>query len=277
MFARVSPLFAALLLAAAPALAQPPSPAPVGAKADYHVHVKGDLTLESTLQHARETGITYGIAVNGGLSFPINSDAGLEPFLQQLQGKPVFKAFQAEGREWVRLFTTRGLERFDYVFTDSMTWSDDTGKRMRLWIKDEVGTIADPQKFMDTLVARATGIFDNEPIDLYVNPTFLPEQLSASYDALWTPARMKQIVDGLARNRIGMEINNRYKIPSAAFIRLARQAGITFSCGTNNTGSADLGANEYCAAMIKEVGLGPKDFWTPPADGQKAVQRKPLK
>ena len=55
-----------------------------------------------------------------------------------------------------------------------MTWTDDGGKRMRLWIPDEVGTIADPEKFMDTLVARATKIFADEPVDLYVNPTFFP-------------------------------------------------------------------------------------------------------
>jgi hypothetical protein len=28
--------------------------------------------------------------------------------------------------------------------------------------------------------------------------------------------------------------------------------------------------------MIRECGLGPQNFWTPPADGQKAVQRRPL-
>ena len=46
---------------------------------------------------------------------------------------------------------------------------------------------------------------------------------------------MKTIVDGLAANGIAMEINNRYRIPSAAFIRLAKQAGVKFACGTNNT------------------------------------------
>ena len=36
-----------------------------------------------------------------------------------------------------------------------MTWTDNHGKRMRTWIPEEVGTIADPQEFMDTLVSRA--------------------------------------------------------------------------------------------------------------------------
>ena len=269
--------FACLALMSWPALAQPLLPgAAIGAKVDYHVHVKGDLTLEDALRRSREAGIYYGIVINGGLNFPVNSDAGLEAFLREMRGKPAFTAFQAEGREWVRLFTKQTLEKFDYVFTDSMTWTDDNGKRMRLWIKDEVGVIADPQAFMDTLVNRATGIFDNEPIDIYVNPTFIPAQLQADYDRLWNPGRMTAIVHGLAANGIAMEINNRYRIPSAAFIRLAKQSGVKFACGTNNTGAADLGRNEYCAEMIRECDLGAQDFWSPPADGKKAVQRKPL-
>jgi len=270
-------LLASLVLVAAPALAQPPRPAPVGAAADYHVHVKGDLTLDAALRRSRQDGITYGIAINGGVGFPASSDASLEPFLAELRGKPVFVAFQAEGREWVKIFSRQALGRFDYVFTDSMTWSDDRGKRMRLWIPEEVGTITDPEKFMDTLVDRATRIFAEEPIDLYVNPTYIPDQLSAQYDTLWTPARMKRIVDGLAVNGIGMEINNRRRIPSAAFIRLAKQAGVKFACGTNNAGAADLGRNEYCSEMIKACDLRAEHLWSPPAEGKKAVQRKELR
>ncbi len=266
----------ALLPLSALAQAGRPTPPPTGARVDYHVHPKGGLSVDEALRRSQETGIYYGLVINGGLSFPVNSDAGLDAFLREVEGKPAYKAFQAEGREWVRLFSRETLARFDYVFTDAMTWSDDSGRRMRLWIKEDVGVIPDAQAFMDLLVKRATAIFDDEPIDLYVNPTFLPAQIAGDYDTLWTPARMKVIVDHLAANGIAMEINNRYRIPSAAFIRLARQSGVKFACGTNNAGADDLGRNEYCAEMIKTCGLGGADFWVPPADGKKAVQRKPL-
>lgn len=281
MFPHRSALLAACVLTLAGSVvfvqSQPrPAGPPTGAMADYHVHVKGDLTLADALRRSRETGIYYGIVINGGLNFPVNSDAGLEAFLSEMRGKPAFAAFQAEGREWVRLFSRQTLEKFDYVFTDAMTWTGDDGRRMRLWIPEEVGTIADPQRFMDVLVDRATRIFETEPIDLYVNPTFIPAQIAADYDRLWTPERMRKIVNGLAASGIGMEINNRYRIPSAAFIRAARQAGVKFACGTNNTGAADLGRNEYCARMIRECDLRPADFWSPPPEGRKAVQRKRL-
>jgi len=286
-------ILACLTLVAAPVYAQSPAPArptgasvdqvspkqsgqPTMAKADYHVHPKGGLTVDDAVRRSRETGIYYGLAINGGLGQPAPNDAALEAFLRELDGKPVYKAMQAEGREWVRMFSKATLEKFDYVFTDAMTWTDDSGRRMRLWMANEVGVIGDPQQFMDTLVDRAVGIFANEPIDIYVNPTFLPAQLAADYDRLWTPARMQRIVDGLAAQGIAMEINNRYRIPSAAFIRLAKQAGVKFACGTNNAGAADLGRNEYCAEMIRACDLRSENFWTPPADGAKAVQRRPL-
>jgi hypothetical protein len=262
---------------AAPAGGQPAGgPRPTGAQVDYHVHPKGGLTVDDALRRSRESGIYYGLAINGGLGQPAPGDAGAEAFLRELEGKPVYKAFQAEGREWVGLFSKATLEKFDYVFTDSMTWSDDAGRRMRLWIPEEVGTITDPQRFMDLLVDRTVGIITREPIDIYVNSTYLPDQLSAQYDALWTPARMKRVVDALAASGVAMEINNRRRIPSAAFIRLAKQSGVRFACGTNNAGADDLGRNEYCAEMIRACDLRPDDFWTPAPEGKKAIQRKPL-
>jgi hypothetical protein len=266
-----------LILVATAAIAQPAPPArPTGAQVDYHVHPKGGLTVEDALRRSRETGIYYGLAINGGLGQPAETDAALEAFLRELDGKPVYKAMQAEGREWVRMFSKATLEKFDYVFTDSMTWTDDNGRRMRLWIPEEVGTIRDPEAFMDTLVDRTLGILAREPVDIYVNSTYIPDQLASRYDALWTPVRMKKIVDGLAASGVAMEINNRRRIPSAAFIRLARQAGVKFTCGTNNAGADDLGRNEYCAEMIRVCDLRPEHFWTPQADGAKAVQRRPL-
>ena len=241
---------------------------------DYHTHLKEGLTLDEVLRRERELGIKAGIAINGGLSFPIATDAGLEPFLREMKGKPVYVAFQAEGREWVRLFSRPMLERFDYIFTDAMTWTDDRGNRMRLWIDREVPPIADAEKFMDLLVERTVGIVSEEPIDLFVNPTFLPNQISSRYEELWTPERMTRVISALRANGVGLEINNRYMIPSAAFIRRAKAAGVKLACGTNNASATDLGRMEYCVQTIRDLGLTTADMWTPPPEGRKAIQRK---
>ena len=110
------------------------------------------------------------------------------------------------------------IAKFDYVFTDSMTWTNDRGKRMRLWIPNEV-EVGDKQAFMEMLVARTVGILNNEPIDIYVNPTFLPAVIAKEYDTLWTDERMDKVIQAAAKNGVAIEINARYKLPSEKFIR----------------------------------------------------------
>ena len=239
---------------------------------DFHTHLKGGLTTEQVLQHMYKTGINHGIAVNCGLGFSITNDAGIEDFLKTMAGQPVFIGMQAEGREWPRLFSPAAVARFDYVFTDSMTIFDHRGQRTRLWIKEEV-EIPDKQAFMEHLVATAVKILDEEPIDIYVNPTFLPAIIAREYDALWTPERMQRVVDAAKRNGVAIELNSRYRLPGLAFIKLAKQAGLKFTLGVNNI-DANLGRDEYGLEVIQACGLTYKDFWMPKPDGQKPIQLK---
>ena len=241
---------------------------------DYHVHLKSGLTLERALAKSRRDGIQYGIAVNCGKGFPVQNDAGAREFAESMKGQPVFIAMQAEGREWTQMFSRQAAAVFDYIFTDSMTWTDDRGKRMRLWIPEEVGAIPDPQAFMETLVARTLLILEHEPIDIYVNPSFLPDVLAKDYDQLWTGERMKKVVESAARNQVAIEINNRYKLPSAAFIKMAKAGGCKFTFGTNNTGPDDIGRCEYGLSMVQECRLGWQDFFVPESWWPKAVTRK---
>ena len=241
---------------------------------DYHVHLKSGLTLEQALAKSRRDGIQYGIAVNAGITSTVQDDEGARRFVESLKGQPVFIAMQAEGREWTRMFSRSAASLFDYLFTDSMTWTDNRGRRMRLWIPEEVGTIADAQEFMNTLVERTVGILDREPIDIYVNPSFLPDTLAKDYDRLWTEERMKQVTGAAARNGIAIEINNRYRLPSPSFIRMAKEAGCKFTFGSNNAGAADLGRCEYGLRMVEECKLGWQDFFVPGASGSKAIDRK---
>jgi histidinol phosphatase-like PHP family hydrolase len=170
------------------------------------------------------------------------------------------------------LASRESIARFDYVFTDAMTFTDDNGKRMRIWLPDEIGEIKDKQAFMEMYVKRIEGVM-REPIDIYANATFLPTQMEAEYDALWTPERMARVIDAAVKNDVAIEINNRYKIPSATFIKAAKAAGAKFSFGTNNA-DANLGRLEYPIQMVKQCGLGWQDIFVPRPDGQKAIQVK---
>jgi hypothetical protein len=229
---------------------------------NYHVHLKGGLTLEEALAESRRTGVFYGIALNCGLGFAVTNDDGIYDYLKQFEGKPAFVAMQAEGREWVKLFSPEAAGKFDYVFTDSMTIADENGKRMRLWMKNEVPEIKDKQAWMDMLVDRAVKILTEEPIDIYVNPTFLPEQIAAEYDQLWTRERMQKVIEAAAKRHVAIEINSRYRLPSPAFLKLAKASGCRFTFGTNN-GDRDVGRLDYSFQMIKELDLKWQDIWVP--------------
>lgn len=230
---------------------------------DLHVHLKGGLTMDEALANARKYGYTYGFAVNCGLKMGFETDSALQNYIDSYE-KPQHSwfAMQAEGREWLDMFSQESIDQFDYAFTDAMTWTNDNGKRMRLWIKEET-EVGDPQDFMDQLVSRLVGILENEPIQIYVNPTYLPDEINDDYDALWTEERMDAVITALKENRVALEINNRRNVPSAAFIKRAKAAGVKFTLGTNNGGAEDMGRMDYAISMIKECGLSESDMWIP--------------
>jgi hypothetical protein len=230
---------------------------------DLHVHLKGGLALEPALALSRGTGMFLGIAANCGKGFPIQTDAEAAAFVDTLKGQPVFVGMQAEGREWVSMFSKATRARFDYVFTDAMTWTNATGKRMRLWMPEEVEIGPDPEAFMDLLVAKTVGILETEPIDLWANATFLPAVIAGRYDSLWTEARMAKVIDAAVKSGVAIEIGARYKIPSERFLRLAKAKGAKFTFGTNNAGAADLGDWSYPLAMQKALSLTWKDMFVP--------------
>jgi 3-keto-disaccharide hydrolase len=228
---------------------------------DLHTHLKGGLTIDQALAQSRHAGITYGIAQNCGLDFPVKNDEALKAYVKSLEGKPVFIGMQAEGREWVNLFSPEAIAQCDYVFTDAMTFTDEQGRRIHLWKPDEVH-VTDKQQFMEMLVGKIVTILNDEPINIYVNPTFLPAVIAGEYDQLWTRERMERVIRAAVANHVAIEINSRYRIPSPIFIKLAKTMGCKFTFGTNNPGP-ELGTCEYAREMVKECGLTKNDMWIP--------------
>ncbi len=242
---------------------------------DFHVHLKGGLTMDQACQHARDNGFCYGVAANCGLKFPVTNDSTLNSYLRSIQKEPVFKAMQCEGREWVTLFSPEAVAGFDYIFTDAMTWTDYKGRRLRLWMPDET-FVDNDQQFMDMLVGKIEAIMGAEPVDIYVNPTFLPAQLASRYDELWTNERMERVVTVLVRNQVALEINARYRIPSIAFLKKAKEAGVKFTFGTNNVKNDDLNRMEYCLKAIKEVGFTAEDMFQPKPKAERKILKRGL-
>lgn len=226
---------------------------------DYHVHLKG-LEVDEAAKKARYYGINYALAPNCGIGFPITNDDEVIEYLKEMEGQPFIQGMQGEGREWVETFSAEVREMFDYVFTDALTFTDSRGRRTRLWIDEEV-FIEDEQEYMDLIVQKIVDVMQ-EPMDIYVNPNFLPSAMEDRYDEFWTDERMNKVIKALVDTDKVLEINNRYEIPNKAFILKAKDAGLKFSFGTNN-GEADFGKLEYCVRMKEECGITAEDMYKP--------------
>jgi hypothetical protein len=229
---------------------------------DLHIHLKGNFTIQDAVKKSADENIRYGIVINCGFKFPVHKDSQIDSVLQTLKDYPQFyKGMQAEGREWVNLFSKESIDKFDYVFTDAMTFTDAKGRRNRIWMPAETW-VDDEEGFMNYLVNIVEKIMREEPIDIYVNPTFLPAQMQARYDYFWTAERMDRVINAARANNIAIEINNRYRIPSFQFIERAKAAGIKFTIGTNNPDEHFSGA-DYARQIIRKCGLTENDFFVP--------------
>ena len=226
---------------------------------DYHVHLKG-LTAEEAARKARNYGINYALAPNCGIGFPITNDEEVIEYLEEMEGQPFIQAMQGEGREWPQTFSAEIREKFDYVFTDALTFTDTKGRRTRLWIPEEV-FIENEQQYMDLIVQKIVDVMQ-EPMDVYVNPNFLPDVMNDRYDEFWTDERMDKVIKAMVETNKILEINNRYEIPNKAFILKAKDAGLKFTFGTNNA-DGDFGKLDYCIRMKDECGLTAEDMYKP--------------
>ena len=133
---------------------------------------------------------------------------------------------------------------------------------MRLWIEEET-EVGDADDFMEQLVDNIEKIIQNEPVDIYVNATYLPKEISDRYDELWTNERMERVINVLVKNNVALEIGSRYLLPSPTFIKRAKHAGVKFTFGTNNNNQNNLGHLENCLNMIDECNLEIADLWIP--------------
>lgn len=241
---------------------------------DYHVHLN-TLTLEQVLAASQERGVKYGIMEHAGTKenqYPIvlSNDKELQDWIAKLDGKPVYKGVQAEWIDWMPCFSKDVFAQLDYVLTDSMTVRDANGKRVKAFTRDyDPGN--DAEAFMKMYVDWNVEILEREPLDIFAHPTWVPMKFNRDFDKLWTPERMKKVVDALKRTGTACEIDTNSRLPKLPFLQMAKEEGVKFSIGSSSQGRT-VNPLTFAVEMIKTLGLTEKDMFVPAPNGRKPFQ-----
>ncbi len=227
--------------------------------ADLHFHWEGKASLDKLIEQSAAQGVKLGITGEGGATSGLSSDQSVTAFLDKLDGKPVYRGLQVYSRDWAERYSKSVLARLDYIAADALLFPDRDGRAVALWNPNV--RFPDPEDFMERYMEYNLVILA-EPINIWSNPTYLPESLQAQYDRLWTPARMRKLIESAVKNQVVIEINSKYNIPSVTFLRLAKQLGAKFAFGSNRHDD-EAGNLDYCLKMYQELGLKAADIYMP--------------
>ena len=235
---------------------------------DLHVHLNyaaqslgngASAAYKNASELSKKMGVTFGIAEEfDGDNVRINDSLVLNRVAMAKENS-MYLGLQVARRDWTRIFSKETLNKVDYILADAMIFPNKEGKVIYIWVAGM--PLGEPQEFMNLYVAHNLKVL-SEPITIWGNPTYLPDNLISRYDELWTDARIKSLIDAAVKNNVAIEINSRFKIPNARFIKMAKAAGAHFTFGSNQHGEG-IGEINWSKNMANECGLTKEDFYIP--------------
>lgn len=237
---------------------------------DLHVHLNyaaqsledAAAAYENASALSKEMGVIFGIAEEFGTDNVRLNDSLFLDRLALAKKNSLYLGLQVARRDWPNIFSEETLDQTDFILADAMIFPNKEGRMLFIWVAGM--PLGEPQEFMDLYVAHNIRVL-SEPINIWANPTYLPDTLMSKYDELWTDERMKSLIDAAVKNNVAIEINSRFKIPNARFINMAKAAGARFTFGTNQHGPG-VGEITWSINMAKECGLTKDDFFIPKRD-----------
>lgn len=228
---------------------------------DLHCHLTPTFTIDHVMEISRKTGVQFGIVVNPGGA--VSDDPGLRRFIDSLKPYPVYCGLQPMSPGWSRNFSPETIKLLDYVLMDAQTIPNGNvyGETLRIWNFDTY--VDDPQKFMETYVTHSLEVIENnEPLNIFGWPLFLPVCIARDYYTLWTEERMQTIVAALKTRGLAVEINDLAHTPHEKFISMAKERGLKFAFGSD-TRDQKAGRLDFCKDVARKCNLKPDDFFLP--------------
>ena len=228
---------------------------------DLHVHLTPTFTIDHVMEISKKTGVQFGIMVNSG--GPVSDDTGLRRFIDSLKPYPVYCGLQPMSPGWSSSFSLETIKLLDYVLMDPQTIPNGNGygETLRIWNFDTY--VDDPQKFMEIYVAHSLEVIDNnEPLNIFGWPLFLPVCIARDYYTLWTEERMRKIIAALKKKDLAVEINDLAHTPHERFIGMAKEQGLKFTFGSDSR-DEKAGRLDFCKYVAKKCNLKRDDFFFP--------------
>lgn len=232
---------------------------------DYHIHIRGGMTLEKAALRQEHSGIKSAVLENFGREWPLADNAKLKEFIDTHSmslpnGQRLPVGIQVNDRDWFTQIDPAQFKRLDFILADTMILGVTAeGKPRRLWLPGV--TIEDPEAWMLDYLAHNLRVLD-EPISILANPTYLPPCIAHLYDQLWTEERMRQVIAKAVANGVALEIQAGSDFPKPAFLKLAKTMGARFSFGSNNFDDKAKDLARWFQA-IALLDLKPADLATP--------------
>ena len=228
---------------------------------DLHCHLTPTFTIDQVMEISKKTGVQFGIMVNPGGA--VSDDAGLRRFIDSLEPYPVYRGLQPMSPGWSRNFSPETIQLLDYVEMDPQTIPNGNGygETLRIWNFDTY--IDAPEKFMDIYMAHNLEVIENnEPLNIFGWPLFLPVCIARDYYTLWTEDRMQKIIAALKKRGLAVEINDLAHTPHEKFILMAKEQGLKFTFGSD-TRDQKAGRLDYCKYIARKCNLKRDDFFLP--------------
>jgi histidinol phosphatase-like PHP family hydrolase len=228
---------------------------------DLHVHTTNNFTIDNIMDIAKRTNVQFGIVENPG--YRVKDDVTLKNYIDKLRPYPVYIGLQPMSPGWSKNFSPEALSQLDYVTMDAQTvpMGNSYGETLRIWNFDTY--VDDINKFMETYLAHCLEVLDNnESLNIFGWPLFLPVCIARDYYTLWTEERMQQIISAAKKRNIAIEINDMAHTPHEKFINMAKEQGLKFAFGSD-TRDQKAGRLDYCKYIAEKCSLKREDFFIP--------------
>ena len=226
---------------------------------DLHVHTTKDFTIEKILEIGKQNHVQFGI-VEHPTSWALKDDHDLQSYIQNLRKYPVYIGLQPTYLGWSKNYSTELLSQVDYILMDPQMVPKGNGKTWQIWEFDTY--IDNTEDFMKRYMDYSLEVLNNEPINIFSWPLFLPVCIARDYYELWTEELMQQIISILKKRNIAVEINDMSHTPHEEFIVKAKSQGIKFTFGSDSRND-NAGRLSYCKRIAQKCNLVEGDFYIP--------------